>query len=517
MSLPALLTALLLAATPPAPKPLPSSTAPPKPPQHEPVILFLIDNSASLPPLDPEEQRVQALEKLFTFIQGRVYRLVLFGGRSEIYVDDVSHYNNKGQWTDFYSAFVRVRDLMAEYPPGTEFRIIMVTDGLIDPNPKEWVDTPPPEGQDLRTFSKEKLLELVAELKTPLYVIMVGDVTSDAVDTGAGEQAPPLVLEMARAANGRAASPRAQRLSKFFQDDGVLVKKFIFRVQPQEGLKKAVPVVQRIIKAPDPSVELKLLSAIAIPLLLFLALLLGIVVRSFPGPGDIEIIELTEGLPLHLAVDRVRKTKEGLSTTGLSLLADARDATGTITWQRPSVDLSGVGLATEGLDALTQQLLPLSLNDLRRRLESLSDTGTKDEKIYALNLDYMAKNFDAAQAQRLLVAPLSERRRVPVMDFLRAKTHLLSNDELRRTLTEPRGQYVGYGRDADRKELEPGARVRIGRYRFVVKDLATGGRKDVRIVLYYDHVPSLLGLKNWLPGFFQRAFRLRRSQQRVVS
>ena len=76
---------------------------------------------------------------------------------------------------------------------------------------------------------------------------------------------------------------------------------------------------------------------------------------------------------------------------------------------------------------------------------------------------------------------------------------------------------MGYGRDAERKELEPGARVRIGRYRFVVKELAAGGRKDVRVVLYYDHVPSLLGLKKWLPGFFQRAFRLRRSQQRVVS
>jgi hypothetical protein len=306
-------------------------------------------------------------------------------------------------------------------------------------------------------------------------------------------------------------------LSGFFHDDGLLVRKFIFRVQPEEGLKKAVPVVQRIVKPPNPAVELKLFSAIGLPLLLFLALMLGILVRSFPGPGDLEVIELTEGLPLHLAVDRVRKTKEGLSTTGLSLLSDARDATGTITWQRPSVELSGVGLATDGADALTQQLLPLSLNDLRRRLESLPDSGTKDEKIYALNLDYMAKNFDEAQAERLLVAPLSERRRVPVLDFLRAKAHLLFNDELRRKLTEPRGQYVGYGRDADRKELNPGVAVRIGRYRFLVKELAAGGRKDVRVVLYYDHVPSLLGLKRWLPDFFQSAFRLRRSQQRVVS
>ena len=36
-------------------------------------------------------------------------------------------------------------------------------------------------------------------------------------------------------------------------------------------------------------------------------------------------------------------------------------------------------------------------------------------------------------------------------------------------------------------------------------------------MLYYDRVPSLLGLKTILPDFFQRAFRFRRSRQRVVS
>jgi hypothetical protein len=36
-------------------------------------------------------------------------------------------------------------------------------------------------------------------------------------------------------------------------------------------------------------------------------------------------------------------------------------------------------------------------------------------------------------------------------------------------------------------------------------------------VLYYDRVPSLLGLKTILPDAFQRAFRLRRSSQRIVA
>src|SRR6188508_1405001 len=109
--------ALLLSAASPSPAVAPSAgrTAP----SEGPVILFLVDNSASLPPLDPEEKRVAALEKMFTFLQGRPYRLILFGGRREVYVDDVTRYRNNGQWTDYYAAFEKAHELIAEYPKGT--------------------------------------------------------------------------------------------------------------------------------------------------------------------------------------------------------------------------------------------------------------------------------------------------------------------------------------------------------------------------------------------------------------
>src|SRR5258708_27662171 len=103
------------------------------------------------------------------------------------------------------------------------------------------------------------------------------------------------------------------------------------------------------------------------------------------------------------------------------------------------------------------------------------------------------------------------------VDFLRAKAHLITNDTLRRKLTEPRAYLQGYGRDARRVELLPGVLARVGRYGFVVKDVARGGRKDARLVLYYDHVPSLLGLKSILPDPFQRALRLRRSSHPIVT
>jgi hypothetical protein len=120
-------------------------------------------------------------------------------------------------------------------------------------------------------------------------------------------------------------------------------------------------------------------------------------------------------------------------------------------------------------------------------------------------------------SERILTTPVMERRKVASVDFLRAKTHLLTNEALRRKLTEPRVQFVSYGRAAERKELAPATALAVSRYGFLVRDVAKGGRKDVKLVLYYDRVPSLLALKNILPDAFQRVFRLRRSSQRVVS
>ena len=67
------------------------------------------------------------------------------------------------------------------------------------------------------------------------------------------------------------------------------------------------------------------------------------------------------------------------------------------------------------------------------------------------------------------------------------------------------------------REVEVGDALRLGRYGFVVSELAPEGRKDARLVLRYDRVPSLLGLKTILPGYLQRALRFRRSRQRAVS
>ena len=480
-----------------------------------PVILFLIDNSASLPPLDPQEKRVAALEKMFSFLQGQPYRLILFGGRNEVYVDDLERYRNNGQWTDYYFAFVKARELMQGYRAGTEFKMILVTDAIVDPAPPDWADMEVPAGADLRAHSVQQSLALVRDLKVPLYVILIGDAVGG---IGGDERAPGLMLDLVRAANGAAATPMAQTVASFFDDNGVLLKKFIFRVKPEEGLKKVEPVVKRIAAPPQTAVEFQFLSVLVLPLVLFLALLLGILVRSFPGPGDVEILELSRDLPLHVAADRLHKVAAGgWSAQGLSLVSQAKDASATFAWQTPQVDLTGKGLDLGGADELTSGLLALDLDGLRRTLAELSSEGSKEDKIQALNLDYVARNLDGEEAKRILTTPVAERRRIPPLEFLRAKAHLLSNDELRKELTEPRVHVTTYGRENGSGLLAPGAGTRVGPYTFLVKDVAKGGRKDVRLVLYYDRVPSLLGLKSWLPDAFQRAVRFRRSTQRVVS
>jgi hypothetical protein len=119
----------------------------------EPIILFLIDNSASLPPLDPDEKRVAALEKMFTFLQGQRYRLILFGGRREVFIDDVTRYRNNGQWTDFYFAFEKARELTKGYPEGTAFRIILLTDAIVDPGPDGVLTTLEDNGGTLTAYN----------------------------------------------------------------------------------------------------------------------------------------------------------------------------------------------------------------------------------------------------------------------------------------------------------------------------------------------------------------------------
>ncbi len=486
----------------------------PPPPGEGPVILFLLDNSASLPPLDPQEKRVAALQKMFGFVRGYRSRLILFGGRNESSVDDATRYRNDGLFTDFYYAFLRAKEMAATYPRGTDLRMVLITDAIPDPDPKDWPDLP--KGWDVRSQSVRETVRLVHEMHIPLYVVLVGEPGGDVAGTDR-EQSPGFVLDLVQAANGTAAAPLAQTIASFFQDDGLLLRKFVYRVEPREGLRKIEPVVKRIAAPPKAGIEMRILGYFVLPLVLILFALLGLLVHSFPGPGDLEVLELATDQPAHVAVDRIHRSPDGTwSAQGLSLVGEARAAAATFTLQGANVDLSGAGLDTRGLDPRDAALLPKDLDETRCALEAATDAGAREDKIHALNLDYSARGLDPKEAERILTRPPAERARLSAVDFVRAKVHLAFDEALRRRLLEPRVQVLTYGKEAARRDLREGVAVGIGQYRFVVREIALGGRKDARVVLYYDRVPSLLGLKTVLPDVFQRVFRFRRSRQRTV-
>ena len=125
-----------------------------------PVILFLVDNSASLPPLDPEEKRVAALEKMFTFLEGRPYRLILFGGRQR---DLRRRRHALPQQRPVDRLLLRLRQGARAHGgatrTGTEFRMILLTDAILDPQPRRtgrtWTCRP---GADLQGHVVEQTL-----------------------------------------------------------------------------------------------------------------------------------------------------------------------------------------------------------------------------------------------------------------------------------------------------------------------------------------------------------------------
>jgi len=149
-----MLPVLLVLALQAGPAPLGEGSPSPTPQGEGPVVVFLVDNSASLPPLDPEEKRRVALQKMLGFVEGSRQRLILFGGQSELSMDDTERYRNDGQWTDFYHAFRKTEGIVASYPAGTDVRIVLLTDAIVDPDPADWPDLPP--GEDLATHNIQR-------------------------------------------------------------------------------------------------------------------------------------------------------------------------------------------------------------------------------------------------------------------------------------------------------------------------------------------------------------------------
>lgn len=255
-------------------------------------------------------------------------------------------------------------------------------------------------------------------------------------------------------------------------------------------------------------------------LLVIIAVLVGVGVRSFPGAGDREVIELRTEQPVYIAVDRMRRLSSDVpawSRKGLSLVESSRQAVAVLTARKESTELSPAGYSLSSLDPTAAALIELPLPALRERLAELAQNGDKDEQIYVLNLEYVAKDMEEARVERAITASPYDRGKFAAADFLRAKVHLLHNEKLSKKITGTCVTCKIFGLKAEEQELRPGSRVRLGRYTFRVDELAKGGRRDYRLGLTYEQVPSPLYLKRFVPEVVQRGLRLRRTHERIVS
>ena len=124
---------------------------------------------------------------MFGFLQGRPIVLILFGGRREVFVDDVSRYRNNGQWTDFYFAFDKARELVRDLSAGNGLPHDPVDRRHLRPEPGRLGGHGRARGEDLKWLVVEKTLEVIREMRMPLYVILVGDIPAgvDRARTGA--------------------------------------------------------------------------------------------------------------------------------------------------------------------------------------------------------------------------------------------------------------------------------------------------------------------------------------------
>ena len=251
-------------------------------------------------------------------------------------------------------------------------------------------------------------------MQVPLYVMLIGDPAGEVVGPRPRAVAAASCSTWCRPPTAPRAAPLAQTVAAFFKDDGVLLRKFVYRVAPDEGLAAIEPVVKRIAPRPRAGIELRIFGYFVLPLLLILVALLGLLVRSFPGPGDLEIVELAVDKPVHVATDRIHRAPDGTwSAQGLYV-------GGGPAHRRRHAHAAGARAGADRQSATHERARPprrrasaLGLDGVRRALDAATDSGSREDRIHALNLDYAARGLESREAERLLLRSPAERARLP--------------------------------------------------------------------------------------------------------
>ncbi len=314
---------------------------------------------------------------------------------------------------------------------------------------------------------------------------------------GTASSRPASCSTWCRPRTDRPPLPSRRRSPSFFQDDGLLLRKFVYRVAPHEGLKKIEPVVKRI----------------AAP--------------AARGNRDADLRLLRPPAPAHPRL-APRPARAVLSGAGRPRDPGARGRPAGARGGRPHPPLARRHLVGAGAEPRRRR--PHRRRDLHapRGRARADGSGPRHDRPRPAR-----QSTPAPRARRPAPRPRDrDRRRDPRGQDPRPEPRLRrarprarrrrsgsspgrppsgppcprrTSSGPRRTspstrpcaagCSSPACSVVLYGKDAGRRELTTGASLRVGGYGFLVREIARGGRKDARLVLYYDRVRSFLGLK----------------------
>lgn len=465
------------------------------------VNIFLVDNSRSVPRIDANVERAQVLRELMSLLQGYENRLILFGGRSEIDVDVPDRYVNDGWHTDFYYGFKAAVEIRREYSPECDVKFILITDGLLDAFPEDYPDERFELKLQAQSYARGQTYQLLERERVPTYIILLGD-----------QYDPHLIEQFSIKANGLArANPLVEKASAFLKNNGFLLKRFVYRIEPEAGLPEVKQIVQEIAAKDAPKVEFALLFLLLVAVIVLVIL----AIRSFPAPGDKEIIDLTDGAPVLIGADQpvqmLLSTPRRASRHGLQPVIATSAAVASVSYQRRIFDFTSRGLRNvQKLSPIYRQLLDMDVRDLGRHLERLERSGTDDEIIAATDLKYYCSNMDVDHIKNILRAREMERMDIDAKEFLMAKVYVSLAPDLVQEMTEQRITISIPNRNMIRAQLQEGQSYDLGRYRVRVVALRKDSPTTARLVLEYTRMPSTLGLKRIIPSAIQRVIRCRK-------
>ena len=202
---------------------------------------------------------------MFTFLQGQRYRLILFGGRrrSRSTTSPSTATTASGP-----TSTARLRE--GEGAGGRLPQGDRAADGAAHgrhrrPRPGG-LEGPSARAPTPRTQSIRKTVELLGEMRIPLYVVLVGQLPGQEMRRTTPSSRP---ASSSTWCARRTAPPRRRSRSRWRPSSRttvLLLKKFVYRVAPHEGLKKIEPVVRRIAAPPRAGTELRILSYVVLPL-----------------------------------------------------------------------------------------------------------------------------------------------------------------------------------------------------------------------------------------------------------